>query len=288
MSAAHSAGAGETGLLVEGEFPLTEQDFNRISRILHDDSGIHLTAGKAALVYSRLARRLRLLGLSSFREYCSLLSGAEGADERRAMLSALTTNLTRFFREPHHFEHLRSHLVARLKPAAVSGRRVRIWSAGCSTGEEPYSIAMTVLDAIPEAPHLDIRVLATDIDPRVIATAQRGRYASEAVAQTPPAMRKRFLEDDDSVVVADEARALVTFRELNLMADWPMRGQFDVIFCRNVAIYFDEQTQSRLWARFADKLADRGVFYAGHSERVSEPRFRSDGLTTYVLAGKAS
>ncbi len=288
MTTAHSAGAGETGLLVEGEFPLTERDFNRISRILHEDSGIHLTAGKAALVYSRLARRLRLLGLSSFREYCALLSGTESADERRAMLSALTTNLTRFFREPHHFEHLRNHLLVRLKSAAASGRRVRIWSAGCSTGEEPYSIAMTLLDAIPEAARLDIRILATDIDPRVIATAERGRYAAEAMTQTPVAMRQKLLEEGDWVTIADEVRALVAFRVLNLMADWPMRGQFDVIFCRNVAIYFDEQTQSRLWARFADKLVDRGVFYAGHSERVSEPRFRPAGITTYVLAGKES
>lgn len=279
---------GRRSALVDGEFPLTQEDFSRISRILFEDSGIHLTAGKAALVYSRLGRRLRVLGLSSFRDYCGLLDGRDGADERRVMLSALTTNLTRFFREPHHFEHLKNLLVTRLKPAAMAGRRVRIWSAGCSTGEEPYSIAMAVLDVMPNAASHDVRILATDIDPNVIATAEEGRYAAEAAKQVPVAMRKHMTIRGDGAEVSDDLRALIVFRELNLMADWPMRGKFDVIFCRNVAIYFEEATQNRLWSRFADKLAPDGILYAGHSERVGEPRFRSDGLTTYALCGKPS
>ena len=279
---------GKMSPMVDGEFLLTEEDFVRISRILHEDSGIHLSSGKASLVYSRLAKRLRLLGLSSFREYCSLLVGRDGTDERRAMLSALTTNLTRFFREPHHFDHLNNLLVRRLKPAAAAGARVRIWSAGCSTGEEPYSIAMTVLEAIPNAASLDIRILATDIDPNVLATAEQGQYAGDAASQIP-ASKRTFIEPArDSVVMGDDVRELIRFRELNMMGDWPMRGAFDVIFCRNVAIYFEEATQNRLWSRFADKLHPGGVLYAGHSERVSDPRFRSDGLTTYVLPARAS
>lgn len=271
--------------MVDGEFLLTEEDFSRISRILYEDSGIHLTTGKAALVYSRLARRLRILGLSSFREYCTLLVGGEGVDERRAMLSALTTNLTRFFREPHHFEHLKALLIQKLKPAAMAGQRVRIWSAGCSTGEEPYSIAMAVTDVIPDAAARDVRILATDIDPTVLATAKEGRYAADCATQVPAPMRKHLTVRGDSAEVSNELRNLISFRELNLMAEWPMRGKFDVIFCRNVAIYFEEATQNRLWSRFADKLVDKGILYAGHSERVGEERFRSDGLTTYMLGG---
>lgn len=279
---------GRRSAIVDGEFPLTEDDFNRISRILSEDSGIHLTTGKAALVYSRLARRLRILGLSSFRDYCALLVGNDGADERRAMLSALTTNLTRFFREPHHFDHLKALLTQRLKPAAVAGRRVRIWSAGCSTGEEPYSIAMAVLDVMSDAAARDVRILATDIDPSVLATAADGRYPAESAKQVPAAMRKFLTVRGDSAEVSNELRELISFRELNLMTDWPMRGKFDVIFCRNVAIYFDEATQNRLWSRFADKLCDKGILYAGHSERVGEQRFRSDGLTTYIRDGSPS
>lgn len=280
--------SGSRASIVDGEFALTEEDFVRISRILHEDSGIHLTSGKASLVYSRLAKRLRTLGLSSFREYCSLLVSNNGVGERRAMLSALTTNLTRFFREPHHFDHLKNLLVQRLKPAAVAGKRVRIWSAGCSTGEEPYSIAMTVLETIPNAASLDVRILATDIDPNVLATASLGHYAGDAGSQIP-AGKRNFLEGHrDGVTIGEEVRELVTFRELNLMGDWPMRGSFDVIFCRNVAIYFEEATQNRLWSRFADRLVANGVLYAGHSERVNEPRFKSDGLTTYVLSGASS
>lgn len=275
---------GKRSAIVDGEFVFTSEDFNRIARILQEDSGIHLTAGKAALVYSRLARRLRALGIASFRDYCALLTSAHGAEERRSMLSALTTNLTRFFREPHHFDHLRNTLTRRLKPAAEKGKRVRIWSAGCSTGEEPYSIAMTVLDVMPNARNYDVRILATDIDPHVIATAEEGSYSADAMKNIPAAMRRHFEGNSEMVTANDAVRALISFRELNLMSGWPMRGKFDIIFCRNVAIYFDEDTQNRLWSRFADSLTDNGILYAGHSERVDEPRFSSDGLTTYTLA----
>ena len=273
--------------LVGGEFPLTMADFRRIAAVLHEDSGIRLSEGKAALVYSRLAKRLRLLGLSSFRDYCKLISADDGAEERRAMLMALTTNLTRLFREPHHFDHLKAKLLAGLAAKAKSGGRLRIWSAGCSTGEEPYSIAMTVLSVLPSAPELDVKILATDIDANVLAKAEAGIYPAEAAAHVPPGMRQRLRpHDEDTVTIDPVVRSLIAFRELNLMGDWPMRGAFDAIFCRNVAIYFDEPTQERLWGRFGDCLTPDGRLYIGHSERVGDSRFATDGQTVYRLAGQ--
>jgi chemotaxis protein methyltransferase CheR len=174
---------------VDGEFPLRTEDFRAIAAMLHADAGIALPEAKATLVYSRLAKRLRALGLESFREYCALAAGPEGAEERRHMLTALTTNVTRFFREPHHFEHLRTVALPPLLEAARRGGRVRLWSAACSTGQEPFSIALTVLSAMPDAAGFDVKVLATDIDPVVLAEAREGRYADACVAAVPPALR---------------------------------------------------------------------------------------------------
>jgi len=155
--------------LVEGEFVFTAEDFRHIAQTLHAHAGIALSEGKAALVYSRLAKRLRVLGLRSFRDYCALIDGVEGVDERQAMMAALTTNVTRFYREPHHFDHLRDKVMPELAAKARAGGRVRLWSAACSNGQEPYSMAMTVLDVLPEAAELDVRILATDIDPNMVA-----------------------------------------------------------------------------------------------------------------------
>ena len=270
--------------LVEGEFAFTSEDFARVAALLREDSGIHLPDSKATLVYSRLAKRLRILGLASFDDYCQLVASSAGAEERRAMMAALTTNVTRFFREPHHFDHLRDHTLPPLLDEARAGGRVRIWSAGCSSGEEPYSLALTLLAALPEIGDLDVRILATDIDPVIIKRARAGVYDKEAVAAIPPAMR-RWLEraEGDQWGMGQAVRRLVSFNELNLMGPWPMKGRFQAIFCRNVAIYFDDPTQERLWGRFADALVPRGRLYIGHSERVSIPRFEPDGLTTYRL-----
>lgn len=272
-----------SGAVVAGEYPLTMEDFRRIAAVLHADSGIHLPEGKAALVYSRLAKRLRALGLASFEQYCELVSGANGAEERQIMLKALTTNVTRFFREPHHFDHLKAMLASTLGAKAKSGGRLRIWSAGCSSGEEPYSIALTVLSVLPNAAELDVKILATDIDTNVLAKAAAGVYGADAAAQAPPALRARFRPHEDGVIVDDGPRQLVSFRELNLMGSWPMKGPFDAIFCRNVAIYFEEATQERLWGRFGEKLTPQGRLYVGHSERVGDARFLTDGQTVYRL-----
>lgn len=268
--------------LVEGEFALTQKDFRLIASILYEDSGIHLIDAKAPLVYSRLGKRLRQLGLTRFSEYCQLLQGPEGAGERAALLSALTTNVTRFFRESHHFDALKRQVAESLAPVARAGGRVRLWSAGCSNGHEPYSMAMVLLAELPEAADLDVRILATDIDPVVVDRARAGVYSVDDVEPVPRALASRFvINEDGGVRMADSLRSLVSFGVLNLHAEWPMKGRFDALFCRNVAIYFDDETQRRLWTRFARGLTPAGRLYIGHSERAEIPELLSDGLTIY-------
>ncbi len=279
--------------LVEGEFVFTAEDFRHIAQTLHAHAGIALSEGKAALVYSRLAKRLRVLGLRSFRDYCALIDGVEGVDERQAMMAALTTNVTRFYREPHHFDHLRDKVMPELAAKARAGGRVRLWSAACSNGQEPYSMAMTVLDVLPEAAELDVRILATDIDPNMVAEGAAGVYSDDLLAPVPAASRKHFtpVAGAPGRFSADATlRRLVAFKELNLIGDWPMRGRFDVIFCRNVVIYFDDATQERVWGRFTPILNPGGVLYIGHSERVTGPAahlLQPAGLTTYVKGAGA-
>ncbi|BBD35326.1 MULTISPECIES: CheR family methyltransferase [Aminobacter] len=277
--------------LVAGEFVLTGEDMRQIAAMLHADAGIHLTEAKAALVYSRLSKRLRALGLESFRDYCALIASREGLDERQRMLAALTTNVTNFYREPHHFEHLAKQVLPPLLEAARRGGRVRIWSAACSNGAEPYSIALTILSLMPEAANHDIRVLATDIDPNMVAFGREGIYSEAALRPVPPDLRRRWFTpvrsgDGNSFSAADEMRTIVAFRELNLIGAWPMKGQFQAIYCRNVVIYFEEATQSRIWSRFVPLLTAGGTLYIGHSERVSGPAtadFQPEGITTYKL-----
>jgi chemotaxis protein methyltransferase CheR len=286
-----STSAGRESL-VEGEFVFTAEDFRHIAQILHSHAGIALNEGKAALVYSRLAKRLRTLGLRSFRDYCALIQDAAGVDERQAMTAALTTNVTRFYREPHHFDHLRDEVMPMLAERARSGGRVRLWSAACSNGQEPYSMAMTVLSVLPEANDLDFRILATDIDPNMVADGITGVYPEEALDAAPPALRNKFFEKSPSqgrnMMSANQAlRDLISFKELNLIGDWPMRGKFDVIFCRNVVIYFDDATQEKVWKRFTPLMNPGATLYIGHSERVSGPavqQLNTSGLTTYRLA----
>jgi chemotaxis protein methyltransferase CheR len=287
MSAAalRHAAPGRAPPLVEGEFLFTAEDFTTIAAVLHEDSGIYLPEAKATLVYSRLAKRLRALGLRAFADYCELVTGPEGRDERRSMLAALTTNVTRFFREPHHFDHLRQHVLPPLLQAARKGERVRLWSAGCSTGQEPYSMALTLLGMMPDIAQFDVRILATDIDPVVVGTAREGVYSEDSAAPIPPEMR-RWLSpaaEAGGWRVGEEMRRLIAFRELNLLGAWPMKGRFHAVFCRNVAIYFEDSAQQRLWERFAGVLAPTGRLYVGHSERATAGVLEQDGLTTYRL-----
>ncbi|MDX7951098.1 protein-glutamate O-methyltransferase [Lichenihabitans sp. Uapishka_5] len=278
--------------LVEGDFIFRTEDFNRIAAMLHADAGIFLPETKATLVYSRLAKRLRSLGLQSFRDYCELVAGQDGLEERQKMLVSLTTNVTSFFREPHHFDMLRTSVLPPLLAAAKAGKRVRLWSAACSKGHEPYSMAMTILALMPDAADHDIRILATDIDTEVLAEGQAGRYDESLVQSVPPAERRKgFLpmsSDGRILTVTPDMRRLVSFRELNLIGQWPMKGKFDVIFCRNVVIYFDDDTQAKVWSRFATMMVPGGTLFIGHSERVQGPAsnlFTTAGTTAYRFRG---
>jgi chemotaxis protein methyltransferase CheR len=250
------------------EFLYTTEDFNRIAALCYERAGILLPPAKQDHVYSRLSRRLRSLGLKSFDAYLKQLTGPNGVEEQRQMISALTTNVTRFFREPHHFEHLRTEVLPELAARARAGGRVRLWSAGCASGEEPYSLAFTLLRALPDAARLDVRILATDIDPEVLAAASSGVYSEDAAHNLPdwvdPAMASRA---PDELKITPAVRRLVDFRPLNLVRPFPMKGPFDVIFCRNVAIYFDAPTQAVVWNSFIGVLQPGSQMYIGHSER---------------------
>ena len=292
LSLKSSARSQAAETLLPGEIPLRRDDFRRISQMIYADAGIHLTEGKAALVYARLAKRLRNLQMQAFRDYCDLVASHEGADEQQEMLTAQTTNVTKNFREPHHFEHLKTHILTPLVQRAGGGGRLRLWSAACSTGQEPYSIAFTLLSIWPEAAARDVKILATDIDRTVLATAEAGVYGEDQLDGVTPEMRRRFLEpcagDRTRWRVNDAVRRLVAFRQLNLLESWPMHGQFQAIFCRNVVIYFDEATQQEVWRKFVPRLAPEGALYIGHSERVSGEavgHVRSDGVSTYRLTG---
>ena len=291
MAAAAAAARGAEGALVDGEFPFTLTDFRAIAAMLHGDAGIDLPESKATLVYSRLAKRLRILGLESFRDYCGLVAGEGGAGERVRMLAALTTNVTRFFREPHHFENLRARLRDGLGDIARKGGRVRLWSAACSSGQEPYSMALTVLQDLPDAARYDIRILASDIDPDMVAHGRAGVYGASALEPVPGALRERWFtpagrrNGEAAFEARPELKSLVAFRELNLIGRWPMAGRFQAIFCRNVVIYFNDDTQAQVWSRFVPLLEPQGVLYIGHSERVTGPAAAAlspAGVTTYV------
>jgi len=268
------------------EFQFTDRDFRCLQRLVARHTGITLSPAKRDMLYSRLARRLRALGLRRFKEYCSLLQEDGHGEELRHFTNAVTTNLTAFFREPHHFDYLREEFLPAMMERRAQVRRLRIWSAGCSTGEEPYSIAITLADAVP--PEWDVRILATDLDSNVLDRARRGIYSEERTAEVPERLKRKWFlrgrgENRDKVRVRRELRDMIRFRQLNLMHEWPMRGPFDAIFCRNVIIYFDKPTQSRLMDRFADILADDGRLFLGHSEtlyRVTD-RFQLLGRTIY-------
>jgi chemotaxis protein methyltransferase CheR len=277
--------------LVDGEFALTGADFRALAEVMYEASGVHLPESKAALIYSRLAKRLRALGLKTFKEYVALVRDPEQTDERSRLLMALTTNVTRFFREPHHFDHLVEKVLTPRADMVRAGASLRLWSSACSTGQEAYSLALVVLSIWPDAADLDIRILATDIDAGVVATARAGAYTAEAIDPIPAVYRGRWLAKDPDAArtwrMGPEARSLVSFKPLNLIGEWPMRRRFDAIFCRNVVIYFDEPTQAKLWKRFHGQLARDGRLYVGHSERVGDTSFESDGQTIYRLAGGA-
>jgi chemotaxis protein methyltransferase CheR len=287
--------AGADAAAAAQGFDLSEADFAALARLIHQQTGIHLPPGKRLLMQTRLAKRLRACGMSSFAAYRALIESGRYSDEVGRMISALTTNVTRFRREPHHFDDLARNVLPGLVSAAREGRRVRLWSAGCATGEEPYTLAFEVLRLCPEAPRLDLRILATDLDPEAIARAEAGVYAEAALEPFDAETRRQFFcpapDATGRFAVTDAPRALIRFRVLNLIGPWPFSGGFDVIMCRNVVIYFDAATQDRLWQRFAEhqrRAGDR--LYIGHSESLSAVArsfYRSEGVGHVRRAGTA-
>lgn len=268
------------------EFEFTAADFERVRKMIHERAGIALTAAKQDMVYSRLARRLRATGDRSFAQYLVRLERGD-AQEWELFINSLTTNLTSFFREAHHFETLARHL------KSIADRRpVRIWCSAASTGEEPYSIAITAVEALNSLSP-PVSIVASDLDTSVLAQGERGVYPSERVAKLPPEQVSRhFLKGrgagGDCVEVRPELKRLITFRRINLLdAGWPVQGPLDVIFCRNVMIYFDKPTQYGILRKFAPLLREDGLLFAGHSESLlhATDLFRSVGRTTYVLSG---
>lgn len=251
---------------------LSEREFKQVSDIVYDTCGINLKNGKEALVRARLMKRLRALKLGSFREYLKLINGDDGTKEIGFLIDAMTTNKTSFFREVAHFNYLRDEIIPK-----ANMRRMRFWTAACSSGEEPFSLSMLLHEVVPGMASKDILILATDVSVSMLGKARKAVYGAEAVRDVPPNfLRKHFVQLRDKgsrlYQIKDEIRANVRFAWLNLLEPWPMRGPFDVIFCRNVMIYFDRQTQQRLLARFYDFLAPGGYLFVGHSEGLSGVR----------------
>jgi chemotaxis protein methyltransferase CheR len=260
-----------------GEFPFSDRDYRRIREIAKSRFGLDLGESKRALVYGRLARRLRALGLPDFASYLELIEDAD-AEESHCLINALTTNVTHFFREEHHFDHLDKTFFPSVLARPALDRKVRIWSAGCSSGEEPYSLAMVAREFLDAAamPALDLKILATDIDSDVLARARKAFYELRRSAQlTPARLAQHFMSAPEhgahTYQVVERTRNLVTFNQLNLLEPWPMRGPFDAIFCRNVMIYFDRATKMNLVRRFTEYLRPGGFLFLGHSESLVDP-----------------
>lgn len=274
---------------VDREFEYTDRDFARVRQLIHAHAGISLSPSKCEMVYSRLARRLRNHGIDRFTDYIDLLEREDrGGAEWQAFVNSLTTNLTSFFREAHHFPILEEHV------RSLGRRQIVLWSCAASTGEEPYSMAMTMVEHFRtwEPP---VKILATDLDTNVLETAASGIYPEERIEHLSKDRVKRFFmrgsgSNAGFVRVREELRKLVVFRQQNLLEQgWNMRGPFDAIFCRNVLIYFDGETQTRLLERFVPLMAPNGLLFAGHSENLQRVtnKFQLRQKTVYTLSNEA-
>ena len=260
---------------------LSDRAFRRVAELAHTVAGIKLPPEKRELVKSRLIKRVRALDAAGFDEYVALVE--RDPEELGRMIDVLTTNKTNFFREEAHFAFLRNEALPRI---AARGRKLRVWSAACSSGEEPYTIAMVLRESLPDIDEWDARILATDISARMIAAATRGSYRADQLDGVDKALRARYFrgsEREGRFEAGDALKRLVTFARLNLMQDWPMRGPFDVVFCRNVMIYFDKPTQERLVNRFFDLICPGGYLFVGHSESLTplEHRYQFVQPATY-------
>lgn len=260
---------------------MSDEEFRRFAVLVDRLSGIVIKEHKREMIHSRIARRLRALSIPTFGAYLELVESPAGESELGELVNAVTTNLTSFFREGHHFEHLREEMLAPM--VAARQDRIRIWSSASSSGEEPYSIAMTVLESGAQR-NADLKILATDLDTNILSKAQAGLYAEDRVKPISDALQKKyFMSSGADFAVRPELKALLTFRQLNLLHDWPMSGPFDIIFCRNVLIYFEHDVKKRIVDRMTKLLRPGGALYLGHSEALlgDHPLLRSEGKTIY-------
>lgn len=269
----------------EREFKFTADDFNFLRKLSNEHSGIQVPDERFDMFYSRLSKRVRKLGLSDFKEYCHYLTH-HSDDEFTEFINAITTNLTAFFRENHHFQYLHDVVIPEVLLRNKNTRQIKAWSAGCSTGEEPYSLAMTLMENVPA--DWDIKILATDLDTHVLQTAIEGIYSEERVSGVSEQRLKRWFMRGKSaqlgqVKVRPELQQIIQFKQLNLMKEWPMKCHFDFIFCRNVLIYFDRETKATLARRYAQMLASKAWLFIGHSESLNQlsSEFELVACTTY-------
>ncbi len=279
------------GTLVIDNLVLSERDFRKISDMVYEHCGINLHSGKKELVRARLAKRLRLGKFRTFPEYMRHVLKDKTGREFSILIDSLSTNLTSFFREKQHFDYLRNTFLPPLLEQKRKNRnfRLRSWSAGCSSGEEPYSIAITLLEAVQGQGRWDIKVLATDISTSTLETAQKGVYDKERVGPVSALQKNKYLTSHSVrgwkvFEVSKTLRDVVIFKYLNLMKDWPIKGPLDFIFCRNVMIYFDKSTQQQLISRYWDLLDSGGVLFTGHSESLTgvEHKFKYVQPTIYM------
>lgn len=289
LSAIKNAKGSKESDFSHREFPMTNANFDFIAKVANEKTGIQLGMHKRDMIYSRIVRRIRSLKMQTFTQYCDYLQ-ANPDDEMVNFINAITTNLTSFFREKHHFDYLSQTVIPEIKTKSASLKKVRVWSAGCSTGEEPYSIAMTLHKGFGDASGWDVKVLATDLDTNVVSHGKKGVYVSDRVDGLPPSIINRNFNEvaattgrGTSFEVSPHLRKYITFNRLNLLGDWPMKGKFDVIFCRNVVIYFNKDTQRVLFDRYAEMLKSGGYLFIGHSETLHgvTKRFESLGRTIY-------
>lgn len=273
------------------EFKFRKQDFTFLSELIYESTGIVLSDKKFEMVYGRLARRLRKLGFATFDEYIAFLEGDASGEEMSSLVDALTTNLTKFFREDHQLKMLVNDI---LKPALALSReggpkKLRIWSAGCSSGQEVYSIAMVIAATIPDFKSWDIIILGTDIDRNMLNKATSGDYTATDITSLPENFRKRFLEKNATgYSVKPALKKMTTFKSLNLLHAWPFTKKFDVIFCRNVVIYFDTPTKEGIVKNFAKNLDEGGWLFMGHSESMigKIDELKSQGKAAFIRVAK--
>ncbi len=269
----------------EKEFHFTDKHFNLIRSLVFEHTGISMSDAKSELIYSRLARRLRKLNIHDFFEYCEIIKSSQNKEEIGHFVNAVTTNLTSFFREEHHFEYLKNTILPKLEKRNSTSRRIRIWSAGCSTGKEPYSLAISIKECGINFSNWDIRILATDIDTNVLTTAKKGIYDGSSVDGLTKEQLKIWFQKgsgdrSDKIIASEKIKDLITFNHLNLMNEWPIKGMFDVIFCRNVVIYFNKETQKVLFKRFNEHMRSGSNLIIGHSESLFNVS------NDYILHGK--